>query len=166
MTVRKQRGSVYGNTNFTDAVPLQRALNENVSPRAEDHPHDVERAPVAAEVDIANGFNPARTRSSVQRREGHAARAIRFTTPPEPSQAIFSQRDFLRRVDGAGRRPERDDDGHAAIDALGPRHRERIVELDQNRNADCTRSVADDDRARRTNSRSRSCGTTTRCRGR
>lgn len=140
MTVRRQRGSVYGTTNFTDAVPLQRAFNENVS-RLQKIIRTTSSIHLKFPQELAKGFNPAEN-SLIQFpiAKAAAAKAIEFTNPPQIGTAIFSQRDFLaasmQQVVGLNSSTS----GTQAAPLSG-RAIENLVELDQNRNADCTRAL-------------------------
>lgn len=140
MTVRHQRGSVYGNTNFTDAVPLQRAFNENVS-RVQKILRTTSAIHLKFPAELAADFNPAEASLiKFPMARYQAANAIDFTKPPEPSQAIFAQRDFLaasmQQVVGLNATTT-----GSQSTSLSGRAIENLVQLDENRNADCTRSM-------------------------
>ncbi len=140
MQVRKQRGSVYGRTNFTDAVPLQRAYNEIVA-RTQKIIRTTSMIVMKVPAEIAEDFKPGDdTLLKFPSNKAQAAREIGFTNPPEISQAIFAQRDFfaasMEQVVGINSLTS-----GSQGRSLSGRAIEHIVELDQNRNADCTRSL-------------------------
>lgn len=142
MTVRKQRGSVYGNTNFTDAVPLQRALNENVS-RVQKILRTTSNIHLVMPEALATNFNPAEsTLIAFPSSEAgiNGAKAITYTKPPEINPALFSQRDYLaqmmEQVVGLNAAT-----AGTQTRSMSGRAIEHLVELDANRNADATRSM-------------------------
>lgn len=142
MTVRKQPGGVYGNTNFTDAVPLQRAYNENVS-RAQKIVRTTSNVHLKVPTEIADvtGFDPTEsTMIKFPSAKVDAANAIGYTTPPQISQALFELRDYfaqaMEQVVGLNSTTS-----GSQSRSLSGRAIENLVELDKNRNADCTRSM-------------------------
>lgn len=140
MLVRKQRGSVYGATNFTDAVSLQRAYNENVS-RVQKIIRTTSSVHLKIPKSLASKFNPSE-QSILEFPDDKAelAREINYTTPPEIDQAVFAQRDFfaqaMEQVVGLNSTTT-----GSQTTSLSGRAIENLVQLDENRNADATRSL-------------------------
>jgi hypothetical protein len=138
--VRLVRGSAYGMTNFTEAVPLQRAYNEAVA-----RTQKLIRTTTNVHLKLPEELGPIDLTSTNEIRFKQAmfqaADAIEWTQPPQIPQAVFSQRDFfgtmMELVVGLNAVTA----GRQGSASMSGRLAEHLVELDQNRNADCTRSL-------------------------
>lgn len=142
MKVRNQDGSIYGATNFTDCVPLQRGYNESVA-RQQMLIRKGSQAHLLVPEEMGE-FDPTKT-TLIRFKQANfrAAEAIKWTTPPTIQPAIALQRDFFGSAMEAVVGLNAATAGHKAQGSMSGRLVEHLVELDQNRNADCTRSLQD-----------------------
>lgn len=140
MKVRENRASPYGTTNFTDAVGMQRSYNETVARvqlfiRKTSHPY------LLMPAEVPN-FD-AKKISALRFKSVHwqAATAARWLETPAFPQHVFAQRDFfevkMEKVVGLNAVTT----GTQTSATMSGKLAEHLVELDQNRNADCTRSM-------------------------
>lgn len=140
MKVRHNRASPYGTTNFTDAVGMQRAYNETIARaqlfiRKTTHPY------LMMPSEIPN-FDPKKI-ALLKFKSVHweAAGKARWLEPPTFPQQVFAQRDFfevkMEKVVGLNAVTT----GSQTSSTMSGKLAEHLVELDQNRNADCTRSL-------------------------
>ena len=141
MRVREQRGSAYGLTNFTDAVPLQRAYNENVS-RAQKVIR-TSNSHLLIPQELAEGFDPAS--SSLIKfpfAKAAAARTIGWTQPARIDESVFAMRDFFAAAmeDVVGLNAVV---AGTATRSLSGRAIDNMVQLNADKNSDAIESMRD-----------------------
>jgi len=140
LKVRNQDGSVYGATNFTDVVPLQRAYNEAVA-RTQMLIRKGSQAHLKVPEEMGD-FDPTKT-SIIKFKQANfrAAESIGWTVPPTIQPAIASARDFYGSAMNAVVGLNEATSGRKTTGSMSGRLVEHLVELDQNRNSDVTRSM-------------------------
>lgn len=140
MRVRRVRNSVWGNTNLTYCVPLQRAYNECVN-KAQKLMRQVTNIHLVVPQSIQDTFDPAEE-NLIGFPDGtpESGKAIGYTKPGEISASIFQQRDFfekaMQKVIGLNDITASSDNPRLSGTAI-----ENMVQLDAQRNADVTRSL-------------------------
>jgi hypothetical protein len=135
--------SIYGATNLTDVVVLQRGYNEMVS-RITKQLRDGTTRHLKVPDTIDDDFDIA-TSSVIKfktksRNDVAAAGAIGWTEPGEPARALVEQRDFFRQSMQVVMGLNEVTTGNSAR-SLSGRAIENLVELDEQRNADATREM-------------------------
>lgn len=141
MRVRDIRDSVYGGTNLTDVVPLQRGFNETVS-RIQKMVRVGSNMHLKVPDDIA-GDDFDMTENALIRfksSKAAAAREIGWTQPGEPPRTLFEQRDFFRGAMQSVIGLNEVTLG-SQTRSLSGRAIENIVELDAQKNADASKEL-------------------------
>lgn len=140
MRVRKVRNCVYGNTNMTYVVPLQRAYNECVN-KAQKLMRQVTNIHLVLPQELQENFDPATsTMIGVPDSMKDVGQPIGYTKAGEISPTIGAQRDFfeksMQKVIGLNDVTANSDNPRLSGTAI-----ENMVQLDAQRNADVTRSL-------------------------
>lgn len=141
MRVRKVRDTVYGNTNLTDVIPLQRAYNEAVN-KIQRLLRQVTNIHLPLPQSLAETFDPTTTTiiavpDAVWKDLGVK---IDYTQPGQIHPSLFEQRDFfeksMQKAMGLNDITASSDNPRLSGTAI-----QNMVALDAQRNADCTRSL-------------------------
>lgn len=142
MKVRGVRDTVYGKTPMTDVIPLQRALNEMVA-RTLKLARTVTNPQLVAPQEVLDGLDITETNTiGFNRAQAAGARSIGWTSPGEVSGSLFALRDYfeakMNTVVGLN-----DLTVGTQNRSLSGRAIEAIYELDQQKNADASKSLDD-----------------------